>query len=123
MLFRSDDLGVDGVAAYRESPTVGPTPTLDLLAAQGVLFRNAWATPVCSPFRASALSGLHPHQHNVGWAINPGEPELNFGLDPEKYIGFAFGSGLERLTMLRYGVNDLRQFYEGDLRFLRQFNR
>lgn len=47
----------------------------------------------------------------------------NFGLDPERYIGFAFGSGLERLTMLRYGVDDLRQFFEGDLRFLRQFNR
>jgi phenylalanyl-tRNA synthetase alpha chain len=46
----------------------------------------------------------------------------NFGLDPEKYIGFAFGSGLERLTMLRYGVDDLRVFFEGDLRFLRQFN-
>ena len=46
----------------------------------------------------------------------------NFGLDPERHIGFAFGSGLERLTMLRYGVNDLRQFFEGDLRFLRQFN-
>jgi hypothetical protein len=37
-------------------------------------------------------------------------------------IGFAFGSGLERLTMLRYGINDLRLFYEGDLRFLKQFN-
>jgi phenylalanyl-tRNA synthetase alpha chain len=47
----------------------------------------------------------------------------NFGLDPEIYMGFAFGSGLERLTMLRYGVHDLRQFFEGDLRFLRQFNR
>jgi phenylalanyl-tRNA synthetase alpha chain len=47
----------------------------------------------------------------------------NFGLDPERYIGFAFGSGLERLTMLRYGVDDLRLFFEGDLRFLRQFNR
>jgi hypothetical protein len=34
------------------------------------------------------------------------------GLDPERYIGFAFGSGLERLTMLRYGVNDLRLFFE-----------
>jgi phenylalanyl-tRNA synthetase alpha chain len=45
----------------------------------------------------------------------------NFGLDPEEYIGFAFGSGLERLTMLRYGVTDLRLFFEGDLRFLRQF--
>ena len=43
------------------------------------------------------------------------------GLDPERYIGFAFGMGLERLTMLRYGVNDLRLFFEGDLRFLRQF--
>ena len=46
----------------------------------------------------------------------------NYGLDPEKYVGFAFGSGLERLTMLRYGVDDLRLFFEGDLRFLRQFN-
>ena len=46
----------------------------------------------------------------------------NFGLDPERYIGFAFGSGIERLAMLRYGVIDLRIFFEGDLRFLRQFN-
>lgn len=46
----------------------------------------------------------------------------NFGLDPEKHMGFAFGSGLERLTMLRYGVTDLRLFFEGDLRFLRQFS-
>lgn len=45
----------------------------------------------------------------------------NMGLDPERYIGFAFGSGLERLTMLRYGINDLRLFFEGDMRFLRQF--
>ncbi len=46
----------------------------------------------------------------------------NFGLDSERYIGFAFGSGLERLTMLRYGIDDLRLFYDGDLRFLKQFN-
>ena len=45
----------------------------------------------------------------------------NFGLDPERYIGFAFGSGLERLTMLRYGIDDLRLFFDGDLRFLEQF--
>ncbi|MDQ3215669.1 MAG: phenylalanine--tRNA ligase subunit alpha [Pseudomonadota bacterium] len=45
----------------------------------------------------------------------------NFGHDPQQTIGFAFGSGLERLTMLRYGVDDLRLFFEGDLRFLRQF--
>jgi phenylalanyl-tRNA synthetase alpha chain len=46
----------------------------------------------------------------------------NFGLDPEKYMGFAFGSGLERLTMLRYGIDDLRLFFDGDLRFLEQFS-
>ncbi|MBE8167144.1 MAG: phenylalanine--tRNA ligase subunit alpha [Shewanella sp.] len=43
------------------------------------------------------------------------------GFDPEKYSGFAFGMGVERLTMLRYGVNDLRSFFENDLRFLKQF--
>jgi phenylalanyl-tRNA synthetase alpha chain len=45
----------------------------------------------------------------------------NGGIDPEKYSGFAFGMGLDRLAMLRYGVNDLRLFFENDLRFLRQF--
>ena len=45
------------------------------------------------------------------------------GLDPENYIGFAFGSGVERLAMLRYGVSDLRLFFENDLRFLKQFDR
>ena len=46
----------------------------------------------------------------------------NVDIDNEKYTGFAFGMGVERLTMLRYGVNDLRLFFENDLRFLRQFN-
>ncbi len=45
----------------------------------------------------------------------------NMGLDPEKHIGFAFGMGLDRFTMLRYGVNDLRLFFDGDIRFLSQF--
>ncbi len=45
----------------------------------------------------------------------------NVNIDPEIYQGFAFGMGLDRLAMLRYGVNDLRLFFEGDLRFLRQF--
>ena len=45
----------------------------------------------------------------------------NMDLDPERYIGFAFGMGLDRFTMLRYGVNDLRLFFDGDLRFLSQF--
>ncbi|ATF08777.1 phenylalanine--tRNA ligase subunit alpha [Candidatus Enterovibrio altilux] len=46
---------------------------------------------------------------------------LAVNLDPEQYSGFAFGMGVERLTMLRYGVNDLRAFFENDLRFLKQF--
>jgi phenylalanyl-tRNA synthetase alpha chain len=45
----------------------------------------------------------------------------NVGIDPERYTGFAFGMGVERLAMLRYGVRDLRAFFENDLRFLRQF--
>ncbi|RXJ74367.1 phenylalanine--tRNA ligase subunit alpha [Veronia nyctiphanis] len=52
---------------------------------------------------------VHP---NVLRAVN---------IDPEKYSGFAFGIGIERLTMLRYGVNDLRSFFENDLRLLKQF--
>ena len=43
------------------------------------------------------------------------------GIDSEKYLGFAFGMGVERLAMLRYGVNDLRLFFENDLQFLKQF--
>jgi phenylalanyl-tRNA synthetase alpha chain len=45
----------------------------------------------------------------------------NVDIDPDRYQGFAFGMGLDRLAMLRYGVNDLRLFFESDLRFLRQF--
>ena len=45
----------------------------------------------------------------------------NCGIDPEKYTGFAFGMGIERITMLRYGINDLRLFSENDIRFLKQF--
>ena len=45
----------------------------------------------------------------------------NCGIDPERYSGFAFGLGVDRFAMLRYGVEDLRAFFENDLRFLRQF--
>ena len=50
-------------------------------------------------------------------------PEVmkHVGIDSEKYSGYAFGMGVERLAMLRYGVNDLRLFFENDLRFLKQF--
>lgn len=64
---------------------------------------------------------------NTGWLEVLGcgmiHPQVfaNVGIDNETYTGFAFGMGVERLTMLRYGVNDLRLFFENDLRFLRQF--
>lgn len=45
----------------------------------------------------------------------------NCGIDPEEFTGFAFGMGIERVTMLRYGIDDLRQFSENDIRFLKQF--
>ncbi len=46
----------------------------------------------------------------------------NCGIDPEEYTGFAFGMGIERITMLKYGINDLRLFFENDKRFLTQFS-
>lgn len=64
---------------------------------------------------------------HTGWLEVMGcgmiHPEVfrHVGIDSEKYSGYAFGMGVERLTMLRYGVNDLRLFFENDLRFLRQF--
>jgi phenylalanyl-tRNA synthetase alpha chain len=64
---------------------------------------------------------------NTGWIEILGcgmvHPEVfrHVGIDSEKYTGFAFGVGVERLTMLRYGVDDLRLFFENDLTFLRQF--
>ena len=65
---------------------------------------------------------------NTGWLevmgagmVHPRVLEYS-GIDPEEYSGFAFGMGPDRLAMLRYGVDDLRLFFENDQRFLRQFN-
>jgi phenylalanyl-tRNA synthetase alpha chain len=65
---------------------------------------------------------------NTGWLevmgcglVHPKVLEMS-GIDSERYTGYAFGMGVERLTMLRYGVNDLRLFFENDLNFLQQFN-
>jgi len=46
----------------------------------------------------------------------------NCGIDPEKYSGYAFGMGIERITMLKYQIDDIRLFFENDQRFLEQFN-
>jgi len=70
-------------------------------------------------FQAGPLSGRWLEVAGSG-QVHPNVVR-NMGLDPEKYIGFAFGMGPDRLTMLRYGVNDLRLFFDGDIRFLSQF--
>jgi phenylalanyl-tRNA synthetase alpha chain len=71
--------------------------------------------------------GCHVCKHS-GWLEISGSgmmhPEVlkNGGIDPEKYSGFAWGMGLERMTMLLYGIDDIRLFTENDLRFLEQFS-
>jgi phenylalanyl-tRNA synthetase alpha chain len=82
-------------------PFTEPSAEIDLMFTSGTL-KGRW-------LEISGSGQVHP-------AV-----VRNFGLDPERYIGFAFGSGLERLTMLRYGIDDLRLFFDGDLRFLEQF--
>ncbi|MCX7246948.1 MAG: phenylalanine--tRNA ligase subunit alpha [Burkholderiales bacterium] len=97
--FESDDL----VLRFRPSffPFTEPSAEIDIQFQSG---------PLAGRWLEVAGSGqVHP---NV---------VRNMGLDPEKYIGFAFGMGPDRLTMLRYGVNDLRLFFDGDIRFLSQF--
>ena len=46
----------------------------------------------------------------------------NCGIDPSRYKGFAFGLGVERFAMLKYGINDLRMFYENDLKWLKNYS-
>lgn len=97
--FESDDL----VLRFRPSffPFTEPSAEVDIQFQTG---------PLAGRWLEVAGSGqVHP---NV---------VRNMGLDPERFIGFAFGMGPDRLTMLRYGVNDLRLFFDGDVRFLSQF--
>ena len=97
--FESDDL----VLRFRPSffPFTEPSAEIDIQFQSG---------PLAGRWLEVAGSGqVHP---NV---------VRNMGLDPERFIGFAFGMGPDRLTMLRYGVNDLRLFFDGDVRFLSQF--
>ena len=97
--FESDDL----VLRFRPSffPFTEPSAEIDIQFQTG---------PLAGRWLEVAGSGqVHP---NV---------VRNMGLDPEHFMGFAFGMGPDRLTMLRYGVSDLRLFFDGDLRFLSQF--
>lgn len=72
LLVVGDDIGVDYVGAYAEGPAYPPTPVLDSLAANGVLFRNAWSNPVCSPTRATILTGRYSFRTGIGKTIDGG---------------------------------------------------
>ncbi|WP_394780704.1 phenylalanine--tRNA ligase subunit alpha [Undibacterium sp.] len=98
--FETDDLQVRFRPSY--FPFTEPSAEIDIAFGSGPL-KGRW-------LEVSGSGQVHP------------TVVRNMGLNPDKYIGFAFGSGLERLAMLRYGISDLRLFYEGDLRFLKQFN-
>lgn len=97
--FESDDL----VLRFRPSffPFTEPSAEIDIQFQSGAL-AGRW-------LEVAGSGQVHPNVIR------------NMGLDSEKYIGFAFGMGPDRLTMLRYGVNDLRLFFDGDIRFLSQF--
>ena len=81
----ADDVGVDVVGAYGEHPVPARTPNLDRLAANGVLFRNLWVNPKCSPTRTTILSGRYAYRTGIGdvtsFATSPG-PGVEFGVDP-----------------------------------------
>ena len=97
--FETDDLEVRFRPSY--FPFTEPSAEIDMAFGSGPL-KGKW-------LELSGAGQVHP------------DVIRNFGLDPERYMGFAFGSGLERLTMLRYGIDDLRLFFDNDLRFLKQF--
>ena len=97
--FESDELELRFRPSY--FPFTEPSAEIDIAFASGPL-QGQW-------LEVAGSGQVHP---NV---------VRNFGLDPERHIGFAFGMGPDRLAMLRYGVNDLRLFFDGDLRFLAQF--
>ena len=68
-----DDVGVDKVALYSESPVPANTPALERLAACGMTFGNAWSMATCSPTRASLLTGRYPDRNGVGTVIRPSD--------------------------------------------------
>jgi phenylalanyl-tRNA synthetase alpha chain len=100
LFFESDDLAL----RFRPSffPFTEPSAEVDVAFASGPL-KGQW-------LEVAGSGQVHP------------TVVRNFGLDPERCIGFAFGMGPDRLNMLRYGVSDLRLFFANDLRFLSQFN-
>ena len=73
-----DDIGIDQLASYGLGLDLPPTPNIDALAGRGVLFRNAYSNPVCSPTRAQILTGRHGFRTGIGHIVGPGLSEPNF---------------------------------------------
>lgn len=63
-----DDVGIDKIPVYGEHPTPGTVPNLDALAREGMIFRNAWASPACSPSRGALFTGRYGRRYNLGSA-------------------------------------------------------
>ncbi len=81
LLIIADDLGVDNISLYNEQPDyMAATPSIDAIANNGVLFRNAWANPMCSPSRASIYTGLHAYNHGVLTPGNNTDEEFSAGI-------------------------------------------
>ena len=97
--FETDDVRLRFRPSY--FPFTEPSAEIDIMFESGPL-KGGW-------LEVSGSGQVHP------------QVVRNMGLDPERVIGFAFGSGIDRLAVLRYGMSDLRPFFEGDVRFLEQF--
>jgi arylsulfatase A-like enzyme len=77
----ADDVGVDMIGAYAEHPAHPPTPNIDALAANGVLFRRAYANPTCSPSRATILTGRYGFRTGIGEPIRQDLPDYSLAPD------------------------------------------
>jgi arylsulfatase A-like enzyme len=119
LLVIADDVGVDRVGAYAEHPEPGHTPVIDRLAREGVLFRNAWSNPTCSPTRATLLTGRYSFRTGVGRSItyagsafelSTESPSLPIRLKPQYraaavgkwHLSSAAGSGLAHPLLLGF---------------------
>lgn len=148
-VYRSDEVDATHSPIFHqiEGLVVDKNVTMgDLKGALEVFIKNLYGDEVKVKFRphffpftepsaevdmSCVICGGHDHECKVckgtGWIeilgcgmVHPNVLKMS-GIDPEVYSGFAFGMGLERITMLRYGINDIRLFYENDKRFLEQF--
>jgi arylsulfatase A-like enzyme len=81
LILLADDLGTDKVGAYQEQPRPAPTPNIDALAARGVLFRHAYAAPMCSPTRGALLTGRYPRRYGLGSIVHASRDHFELPLE------------------------------------------